>query len=302
MAAIRRHHPDATITLLTTDPYAAWLAGAPWFDRIWSGGRPAWWDVPALLRLRARLRGGGFRRVYDLQTSRRSSRYFRLFPRNARPEWSGTAAGCSHPDSQPDRDRMHDIERQAGQLHLAGIADVPPADLGWCRADLSRFDLPPRFALLVPGSSAHRPGKRWPAAQYGRLAAALAGRGIAPVVLGTTAERPLAADITRASGAIDLTGRTGFAELAALGRAGAVAIGNDTGPMHLLAAAGCRSVVLFSRWSDPARCVPRGAEATVLHRPNLAQLPADDVLTAVLGVIARKQGQGALPPGPPPRA
>ncbi len=283
MAAIRRHHPDAAITLLTTDPYAAWLAGAPWFDRVWSGGRPDWWDVPGLLRLRVRLRGGGFRRVYDLQTSRRSSRYFRLFPRGARPEWSGIAAGCSHPDTQPDRDRMHDIERQAGQLRLAGIAEVPPADLGWNRADLSRFALPGRFAVLVPGSSAHRPGKRWPAAQYGRLAAGLAAQGIAPVVLGAAAERPLAAEIVRASGAIDLTGQTGFAELAALGRAATVAVGNDTGPMHLLTAAGCRSVVLFSRDSDPARCVPRGGETVVLQRPDLAQLPADEVLSAALG-------------------
>lgn len=283
MAAIRRHHPDAPITLLTTDPYAAWLARSPWFDRVWSDGRPDWWDAAGLLRLRRRLRGGGFARVYDLQTSRRSSRYLRLFPHRARPEWSGIAPGCSHPDSQPNRDHMHDIERQAGQLRLAGIADVPPADLGWNQADLSRFDLPERFALLVPGSSTHRPGKRWPAEAYATLAAALAGRGLAPVVLGAGAERALGAEIARASGARDLTGQTGFAELAALGRVATVTVGNDTGPVHLLTAAGCRAVVLFSRDSEPARCVPRGAPVTVLQRPDLAALPVDDVLAAVLG-------------------
>ena len=283
MAAIRRHHPDAAITLLTTEPYGRWLADAPWFDRIWSGGRPAWWDVPALLRLRRRLIGGGFGRVYDLQTSGRSSRYFHLFPRGARPEWSGIARGCSHPDRQAERATLHDIDRQIGQLRQAGIAAVPPGDLGWSRAELSGFGLPARFALLVPGSSPHRPGKRWPAAAYGRLAAALAVRGIAPVVLGAAAERPLAAEIVRASGALDLTGRTGFAELAALGRAAEVAVGNDTGPMHLLAAAGCRAVVLFSRESDPALCAPRGGVVTVLRRPDLADLAGEDVLAAALG-------------------
>ncbi|HVB68636.1 MAG TPA: glycosyltransferase family 9 protein [Acetobacteraceae bacterium] len=282
MAAIRHHHPEAAITLLTTDPYARWLAGAPWFDRIWSDGRPAWWDAPALLRLRRRLISGGFRRVYDLQTSGRSSRYFHLFPRAGRPEWSGIAAGCSHPDRQPHREAMHDIDRQIGQLRQAGITTVAPGDLSWSRADLSDFGLPARFALLVPGSSGHRPGKRWPAAQYGRLAAALAARGITPVVLGTAAERPLAAQIVGASGALDLTGRTGFAELASLGRAAEVAVGNDTGPMHLLAAAGCRAVVLFSRESDPALCAPRGSMVTVLQRPDLAALPGEDVLAAAL--------------------
>ncbi len=282
MAAIRRHHPDASITLLSTDPYAGWLAEAPWFDHVWSGGRPPWWDVAALLRLRRRLIAGGFRRVYDLQTSGRSSRYLRLFPRSARPEWSGIAPGCSHPDRQPDRGRMHDIDRQVGQLRQAGITDVPPGDLSWSRADLARFALPDRFALLVPGSSAHRPGKRWPAAQYARLAATLAARGITPVVLGAASEGPLAAAIAQGSGARDLTGRTGFADLAALGRAAEVAVGNDTGPMHLLAAAGCRAVVLFSRESDPALCAPRGGVVTVLRRADLATLPAEEVLAAAL--------------------
>ena len=36
-----------------------------------------------------------------------------------------------------------------------------------------------------------------------------------------------------------------------------MAIGNDTGPMHLLATVGCASLVLFSGDSDPARCAPR---------------------------------------------
>ncbi len=283
MAAIRRHHPDAVITLLTTDPYAAWLAEAPWFDHIWSGGRPPWQDLPALLRLARRLRGGGFDRVYDLQTSGRSSRYLRLFPRRARPEWSGIARGASHPDRQPDRDRMHDIDRQFGQLRQAGIMQPASAELGWSRADLGRFALPARFALLVAGSSSHRPAKRWPPASYAALATALAAEGIAPVLLGAAADAPAAQAIARASAAIDLTGRTGFAELAELGRRAVVAVGNDTGPMHLLATAGCRAVVLFSDESDPALCAPRGPDVRVLRRTDLADLPLAPVLDAALG-------------------
>jgi len=280
-AAIRRHHPDAEIILLTTPPYAAFLAGSPYFDRIWSDGRPRWWDLPALVRLRRRLLGAGFARVYDLQTSGRSSRYFRLFPRAHRPEWSGNAPGCSHPDLSPDRTRLHDFDRQVAQLRQAGIPDVPLADLGWSRADLSPFALPADFALLVPGSSAHRPEKRWPASAYGRLAAALAARGIVPVVLGTAGESALAAEIRRAApAAIDLTGRTKIDALASLARAGRLAIGNDTGPMHLLAAAGCPSLVLFSAASDPALAAPRGPHVAILRREVLADLTVEAVWAA----------------------
>jgi ADP-heptose:LPS heptosyltransferase len=75
-----------------------------------------------------------------------------------------------------------------------------------------------------------------------------------------------------------LGGRTSFAEIAALARAAAAAIGNDTGPMHLIALAGCPSLVLFSAASKPAQTAPRGPAVEILQRPSLATLSLDDVL------------------------
>ena len=277
-AAIRAHHRNAAITLLTRGAYANWLGHAPYFDRVWIDDAPNWWDLPGWLHLRRRLIAGRFERVYDLQTSRRSSRYFQLFPRAARPQWSGIARGCSHPDPDPERDRRHDLERQRGQLCAAGIADVPEADVSWTDGDLARFALPQRIALLVPGSAPHRPDKRWPAEHYRTMATALAARGLVPVIVGSAAERPLAAAIRDGGAVIDLTGQTTLGDVAALARRATLAIGNDTGPMHLIAAAGCRSVVLFSHASDPALCAPRGRSVSVLRRPNLADLSPDAVL------------------------
>ena len=55
-AAIRRHHPDDHITLLTTAPYARLAADAPWFDAIETDARPAWWNIPGVVRLKRQLR------------------------------------------------------------------------------------------------------------------------------------------------------------------------------------------------------------------------------------------------------
>jgi ADP-heptose:LPS heptosyltransferase len=286
-AAIRRHHADAHVTLLTLQPYAGWLAEAPWFDDVWIDARPEWWDMRGMRALRRRLAEGRFERVYDLQTSTRSSRYLRLFPRLARPEWSGIAAGASHPDADPERDRLHDIDRQFGQLRAAGIPERAPADLSWAAGDIGRFGIPSPFALLVPGCSPHRPGKRWPAESYGALAAWLDTQGIVPVVVGSAAERGLADTIRRAAPAArDLTGQTTLGDVASLARAASVAVGNDTGPMHLVATAGCRSVVLFSRDSDPALCAPRGADVTVLRRASLGALSPEDVLPLLTPAFA----------------
>ena len=284
-AAIREHHADAEISLLTTSAYAAWMGTSPYFDRVLIDERPAWWDLPGVLRLRRMLTGPGFTRVYDLQTSSRSCHYFRLFPRHARPEWSGIATGCSHPDRNPDRAQIHDIERQYSQLRQAGITTAPPVDLSWSRGDIARFSLPRAFAVLVPGSSSHRPLKRWPAERYRQLASDLIALGLTPVVVGTASEHGLARVICQDPRARDLTGQTSFGDLAELGRTAAFAVGSDTGPMHLLAAVGCPALVLFSRESDPIRCVPRafgdGPPVRVLQRSDLAKLSREEVFAAL---------------------
>ncbi|MDD2877510.1 MAG: glycosyltransferase family 9 protein [Acidiphilium sp.] len=278
-AAIRAAHEQADITLLTTAPFAAWMAPSPWFDHVTIDAKPSPWDVAGLIRLRRSLMG--FDRVYDLQTSSRSSRYYRLA---GSPQWSGIAPGCDYPHANPARDTLHSRERIAEQLAMAGIATMAQPDLTWLRTAPPPLALPDRFIALIPGTAPHRPEKRWPAARFGALAASL---GMPTVIFGTKSERDLAAAIEGSMpGAIDLTGRTTLPQLAAaLSRAG-LAIGNDTGPMHLAAALGIPSIVLFGGTSDPALTAPRapdGAWPTIIRAASLADLPVATVAQAVAG-------------------
>jgi ADP-heptose:LPS heptosyltransferase len=278
-AAIRAHHPGAEITLLTTPPFAPLARQAPWFDLVWENGRPR--GLARLWALVRQLRGARFDRVYDLQTSDRSSRYRWLVGRGV--EWSGIAAGASHPHANPRRDFMHTVERQREQLEMAGISHFPTPALDWLDADISRFALPARFALLIPGASPGRPAKRWPVAHFAALAAAL---DIPAVILGGPAEASLGASITQTCpGARDLTGKTSFADIAALARRAAFCVGNDTGPTHLAAVAGCPTLALFGEDSDPALCAPRGPRVGVLRRQPLASLPLADVQGALQDLI-----------------
>jgi ADP-heptose:LPS heptosyltransferase len=279
-AAIRRHHAGARISVLTSQAYADWTRTFPYFDEVLIDPRPALWDLPATRRLGQMLSNGHFSRVYDLQTSARSSRYFRLFPAKRRPEWSGIAFGCSHPDRDPQRNVLHDTVRQQGQLRQAGISEFPPADLSWCTGDIARFNLPPDFALLVPGSSPDRLAKRWPVTLYHALAQRLADRGIAAVIVGGGAEKGLGAGIPNG---IDLIGQTSFGDLCDLARAARFAVGNDTGPMHLAAVSECPSITLFSNASNPSQCAPTGPWTRILLRPDLADLPVEAVLKELPG-------------------
>ncbi len=274
-AAIRAHHRGAEITLLTTAPYAELAEAAPYFDHVWIDRRPRTFDLAGWWCFRRRLRGARFDRVYDLQTSDRSSFYHWLM---GRPEWSGIARGASHPHDNPERDRMHTLERQAEQLRRAGVAAVPPPDVGWAAREVGHFGLTPPLLLLVPGGSAHRPAKRWPAESYAEVAALAARHGVTPVVLGGAAETGLAATIREHEPATrDLTGRTSHGEIVGLAKLAWRSVGNDTGPMHLIVAAGCPATVLYSAASDPALTAPRGKEVQILCRRRLADLPVEEV-------------------------
>ncbi len=277
MQAIRRHHKNAKLTLLTTKPFVDIAEKSGWFQEILLDERPRLWHLPKVLRLRNKLRSGHYNRVYDLQTSDRSSFYYRLMG-SPKPEWSGIAKGCSHPHDNNQRDDMHTVDRQAEQLSMAGINNVPFPDVSWMEADPTVFGLPHKYALLIPGGAPHRPDKRWPADKYGQLATRLHQDGITPVILGTKAEAEEAKIIQSiCPEAISLLAKTTLFEIAALARKAKFIIGNDTGPTHLAAIAGAPTLALFSHASDPELCGQRGPEVEILRVPDLSNLPVPDV-------------------------
>jgi ADP-heptose:LPS heptosyltransferase len=282
MAAIRRHHAGDHITVLTTEPFRALIAAAGVADEVIVNARPRFADIGKWLALRRTLRAGSYVRVYDLQTSDRSSSYFRLFWPGPKPEWSGIAAGCSHRHANPERDFMHTVERQAEQLAVAGIEDVALSDLGPFVSDISHLKLPPRYCLIAPGGAEHRLAKRWPRDHYRELIRKLDGTGISAVVCGTASERPLAAALIEGSiTAMNIAGETSQIDLVTAAKRAAFAVGNDNGTMHIAAYAGIPSVVLYSHASDPALCAQRGAQVTILRRQSLQDLGVEEVYAAL---------------------
>jgi len=296
---IRAAHARARITLLTTPPFQSLGRSSPFFDAVEIDGRPT--DPAAWLAMVMRLRRERYDRVYDLQNNDRTNLIFQAL-RPSPPAWSGTAFGCSLPHRNPGRMYMHGLERQAEQLMHAGIwpdaptraLSAPPPDIAWILkpASAARPTAPLSqrpSVLLIPGSSAHRPEKRWPPAHYGRLAAGLEANGFDVLVIGGLQEGPLARAIQRqAPRARDLTGRTDFAQIAAFGARAALAVGNDTGPVHLIAAAGAPTIALFSSASSPALNAPRG-HVTVFQAPDLADVKVETVLASALS-LARRPG------------
>jgi ADP-heptose:LPS heptosyltransferase len=275
---------------LTTEPFEAFADACPYVDMVEADGRPK--ETAATAQLLQRLRAAGYEIIYDLQTSGRSNNYFiGLQPRP--PLWSGIAQGCSHPHANPARETMHTLDRLHDQLVFAGIVqprpigEAPLPELSWVRKALrdpprlqpAYFGVKAPFGLVMPGASAHRPEKRWPVEGYAKLATLIANRGVAPLIIGHKTEQEAAAAIVKAEPrAKSAVMRTDLFQVAALAERAAFAVGNDTGPMHMAAAAGAACVVLFSAESNPEKVCPRGRGGVVaIQGDSLATLKAEQV-------------------------
>ena len=122
-----------------------------------------------------------------------------------------------------------------------------------------------RFAALMPGAE-YGPAKRWPAAHFGALAATLARAGADVVVLGSAKEKSIGDEVVASAAnprVRNLCGATSLADVVDLLAAADVAVSNDSGLLHVAAAAGAPVVALYGS-SSPKFTPPLTDEAAVV--------------------------------------
>jgi heptosyltransferase-1 len=166
---------------------------------------------------------------------------------------------------------MHVIEQAAevvaGAMGMHLTPTLPPLPLD-CSADARvQAMLPDAKPLVLLHPGAGWGAKRWPAERYGRVAAGLASRGYRVVVNCAPGEEMLAVDVARSSGGAAANIQTDMAELIAMTRRCALAIGGDTGPAHLACALGKPVVGIYGP-TDPIRNGPWGVPFRVLRHPE----------------------------------
>ena len=182
---------------------------------------------------------------------------------------------------------------------LAGVLGIRPAPLPTCwtaEEDRARARaLLPEGLYVGLGPTANWAGKIWPAERFVALFRALQRRlpGARPVVFAGAgaAERAMAAPVLAAlPSAIDLCGRLTLAEGSACLARCALFAGNDSGLMHLAAAAGAPTLGLFG--PTPAReyaPVGRRTAAALADGPEgrapMTELPVETALAAALRLV-----------------
>ncbi len=122
------------------------------------------------------------------------------------------------------------------------------------------------FAVLNP--SAGDPRRRWPAENFAVVADALSDRGLDVLISGSEGEAALAAEVAghMRTEARPLCGRLTLGGLSALLSMSEVVVSNDSGPLHLAAAVGARTVGLF--WCG--NLINGGPSFRMKHRPLIS--------------------------------
>jgi heptosyltransferase-3 len=173
--------------------------------------------------------------------------------------------------------------------------DPPPLPVAWTapedRARAAAL-LPAGAPVLALGPTANWRGKVWPAERFvalarGLLAGPMAGARVAVLAGPGTEERTLAAPVLAAlPEAVDLAGRVTLPEAAAVLERSALFVGNDSGLMHLAAAAGAPTLGLFGP-TPAAEYAPAGPRAAVAVAPGarMEDLSVAAALAAAAGLI-----------------
>ncbi|HAJ90006.1 MAG TPA: glycosyltransferase 9 family protein [Rhodospirillaceae bacterium] len=273
MAAIRRHHPQDKITLLTTKPFVKMAESCGYFDEIILDRKPRLFDVAGWFRLRAALNAAQFSRVYDLQNNDRTALYFKLF--HPKPEWVGAVKGASHRNASPERSLVHAFLGHRQTLAVGGVEKVELDSLDWFQQDVTQFALKVPYVLVVPACSAAHPEKRWPIAHFRAIIGKLILQGYQPVIIGSKEDKEINDQVTRGiEGLLNLTGKTALADIPSLAKGAVAAIGNDTGPMHMAAVAGCPVVMLFCNQTSSIKmhAPPKESGVKALEAMNLEDI------------------------------
>jgi asparagine synthase (glutamine-hydrolysing) len=279
--AIKAAYPAARVELLTIDRSAALAAGVPGIDGICSVPINYRFPGPAALWLLAktllRLRRENFDALvnFSLVSSYGGLLKARLINRAVRAGLSscrvmkGMGAAGTFTSYEAEVEEASEVRLTAELLKPLGIElrdteihyAAGPDEKKSVSRDLAARGLSGRPVIgLNPG--AFRPSRRWPIGKWKALAGLLLEKypGALLVVTGSPAEKGLAAELRISGSVFAAAGLYSVRETAALYSMMDVFITNDTGPMHIAAAAGARTVCIFGP-GDYRRFAPSVPEA-----------------------------------------
>ena len=279
LKSIRQKYPDSKITLLTDIKFKFFSDRIIFVDEIIYENRPSFFRIDKWLTIIFKIIKRRFNIVFDLQNSDRTSVYYffiKLF--NSKTVWSGNRKGGKFKYHPKNFESISIKDIIKNQLVLMDIEIYDKPDISWMMKK-NIINLPNNdFVILLPGSSLEHKHKRWPAEKFAELANYLKEKKIDSIILGQSHSEgeELKKIKLLAPKIIDFSDQD-LDCLATTASKAIGAIGNDTGPTFVAAAAGCPITWLLSNHTDPNITQLLGSKVNTLKKDNIIDITIDEV-------------------------
>ena len=261
---IRRRYPDAHIAWLVNDGFTSLLQNCPLIDEIIPFPRHEFCKLPALVK---RLRQNRYNLVVDFQGLLRSGLLVAVTGARRRVGFAAPlareGAHFAYNETVPVT-CPHAVDRNLLIAQHLGCDMTAPIEFPLGSTDACRRSVTTLLAGIT-APIAINPASRWPTKFWGddKFSALIRQLPAERIILtGAASEALRIAGI--APTCRNLAGQTDLAQLTEVYRRCAVVITNDSGPMHLAAAAGTPVVAIFGP-TDPALTGPYGKQHRVLR-------------------------------------
>lgn len=304
IADVRRGAPDASIAIAARSAIAPLFSLVPEVDEtIVLPGPGLLRDVTGWRGLGSELAGRGFDTALllpnSMQSALRVSRAGIPERWGYRTDWRGRLLTRAVPPMRG----LHQVSSYQHLVKALGFSNGPsepcvtvPRAAHHAASDLlmkDGWDGRAPLVALAPGA-AYGGAKRWPPEYFGELAGALFEYGVRCVLVGSAADATTAAAVAGGSGGAhphNLVGRTDLPTLAGVLAHCRTLVTNDSGAMHLAAAAGVSVTAVFGPTDDTATHPLGDAHAVLTHpvwcRPcMLRECPLDHACMRGVGVPA----------------
>ncbi|MCM8821287.1 MAG: glycosyltransferase family 9 protein [Candidatus Omnitrophica bacterium] len=259
--------PDCEIYLLTTQRYAEIYRDCPLIKKVFC--IPSKIDIPNFLKLIPALRRKEFDVIFDLQGNLKTNFYCFLFGGRKRIGFykkpagklfltRGTRKGSGANPADTQMLFWGKIAKKivCGKLQV-WISEEKKKEF---HKYLNRYGLKRKnYVVFHPSASAEWKTKLWISENWIALGNFFIKKGLQIVLIGDEYSKKLNEKIAQSINGktVDLSGKTDFFQLSLLLENAAMLITTDSGPMHIGAAVGTRTIAIFGPTDPLLHCPAR---------------------------------------------
>ena len=280
--ALKNKYPKAKITVICTERNKEVFSGLPFINNL---------EVismnPIKIKLYMALNFKKFDLVIDMEEYLNISAILAFNIGKYRIGYSHGARAKCYDKTVTYNDMQHCSETFADLVRATNTKvtikeliplNIPKADKESVNEIIKKEKISKKAIAIAPGLAETSPWRMWPKERYAQLADKLAKQGNQIVFVGVQSEIPLIKEIQNLmkEKSKNIAGKTTIKQLAYLFTKCKAMIGNDSGPMHLAACIGTKTIGLFGP-NLPIRFRPLGKNSVGIYKATCPCSPTINV-------------------------